>query len=71
MLVQKFINTKVHWGSKAKWYLGIWQLKELKDPMSRADAPGSNVPVLNLVLADEAEASESMASLGPLEKTAM
>lgn len=52
-------------------YLGIWQLKDLKDPMSRADADGSNVLVPNLELADAAEASESMASLGPLEKAAM
>ena len=52
-------------------YLGIWQLKDLKVPMSRADAAGSNVPVPNLELADAAEASASMASLGPLEKGAM
>ena len=40
--------------------------------MSRADAAGSNVVVvLNLELADAAEASESMASLGPLEMAAM
>jgi len=36
--------------------------------MSRADAAGSNVLVPNLELADAAEASASLASLGPLEK---
>jgi hypothetical protein len=53
-------------------YLGIWQLKDLKDAMSRADAAGSNELLApNLGLADAAEASESMTSLGPLEKGAM
>ena len=52
-------------------YLGIWQLKDLKGPMSRADADGSSALVPNLEPADEAEASESMASLGPLEKAAI
>lgn len=46
-------------------YLGIWQLKDLKEPMSRAgDDVGSNVLVPNL------ESSKSMASLTPLEKWA-
>ena len=52
-------------------YLGIWQLKDLKVPMSRADAAGSNVLVPNLELADAAKPSASMASLDPLEKATM
>lgn len=39
--------------------------------MSRGDDGGRTVLVLNLELADEAEASESMASLGPVLKAAM
>ena len=39
--------------------------------MSRGDAAGSNVLVPNLKLTDAAEASVSMATLGPLEKGAM
>lgn len=51
--------------------LGNWQLKDLKDPISRADADGgSNVLVPDLELADVAEASEQMASIGPLENGA-
>ena len=51
--------------------LGIWQLKDLNEPMSRADADGSRELVPNLELAEEAEGSASMASLGPLLKAAM
>lgn len=63
------VNGREHYYN---WYLGNWQLKDLKDPISRADAAaGSNELFPNLELADETEASEPMASLGPQEKAAI
>lgn len=55
------LNDAIHYIIR---YLGNWQLKDLKDPMSRVVFP-------NLELADATEASEPMASLGPLEKAAI
>ena len=48
-------------------YLGIWQLKELKDAMSNALFAGSKVEETQLFLTEEAETEASLSALA-LEK---
>lgn len=49
-------------------YLGIWQLNDLKDAISSVEVAGSIVEVANLLLVDEADASETFVSLVPMVK---